>query len=94
MDQNHQIMENQIKLTNQNQSGIENNYVRDPPRPDGDEDDTFTVEEGGSILGKGAFGTTYRMRNVLDNGISAVKRVNYQEVKLFVKDKKNGHIFN
>jgi transcription elongation factor Elf1 len=70
-------------LTNQNQSGVENNYFREPPAEDADDD--RSVEEGGSILGKGVFGTTFRMRNVLDDGIYAVKRVNQVEVKLFVK---------
>jgi hypothetical protein len=70
----------------QNQSGVENNYVREPP-VEGAEDDR-TVEEGGSILGRGVLGTTFKMRNDLDKGIYAVKRVNQVEVKLFVKEQK------
>jgi hypothetical protein len=49
-------------------------FVRDPPAEDSEDD--RLVSEGGSVLGSGAYGTTYRMRNLVDNGVFAVKQVN------------------
>ena len=69
------------KLTSE--CSIETAFGRFPPKEDSD--DERSVAEGGSVLGRGSFGTVYRMQHSIDNRLFAVKQVRLSIVEGFVK---------
>jgi Protein kinase domain len=60
-------------------------YDRFPPKEDAD--DERSVAEGGSVLGRGTFGTVYLMQHSIDKKLFAVKQVRLAVISDFVQIK-------